>query len=270
MDLPLRTDISDFTRRDFTFDGKTKPVLITGKAGPAVVVMHEIHGFTPTVARLCRWVRDAGFRVYAPVLFGQPDATNKESQIDTLARMVSLCISREFTIFAANRSSPVVDWLKPLARQAHRECGGRGVGVIGLCLTGGFALSMAVDPTVVAPVMGEPGAPLFFQTDKLDISPTDLDRVKARTAAEGLTVRGYRFEGDKICKAERFATLRRALGSAFIGKEIPDAAGNPNGLKAQKGFPHSVFTIDLIDEAGQPTREAVNEVIAFFRDALTR
>ena len=259
MDLPLRTDISDFTHRDFTFEGKTKPVLITGKAGPAVVVMHESCGFTPTVARLCRWVRDAGFRVYAPILFGSPDATNEESQAFSyaLARMVRLCISREFTIFAANRSSPVVDWLKPLARQAHRECGGRGVGVIGLCLTGGFALSMAVDPTVVAPVMGEPGAPHFFHSDKLDISPTDLDRVKARTAAEGLTVRGYRFEGDKICKAERFATLRRALGSAFIGKEIP-------------GYSHSVFTIDLIDEAGQPTREAVNEVIAFFRDALTR
>jgi hypothetical protein len=154
-----------------------------------------------------------------------------------------------FTIFAANRSSPVVDWLKPLAREAHRECGGRGVGVIGLCLTGGFALSMAVDPAVVAPVMGEPGLPYFFHSDKLDISPTDLDRVKARTAAEGLTVRGYRFEGDRLCKAERFATLRRALGPAFIGKEIPNNAANPNGLKAQKGFAHSVFTIDLIDEA---------------------
>jgi hypothetical protein len=110
---------------------------------------------------------------------------------------------------------------------------------------------------------------LFFHSDKLDISRTDLDRVKARTAAEGLTVRGYRFEGDKLCKAKRFATLRRELGSAFIGKEIPADAANPNGLKAQKGFAHSVFTIDLIDEAGQPTREAVNEVIAFFQQALS-
>jgi dienelactone hydrolase len=125
MGPPLTTEISDFERRDFTFEGKTKPVLTSGEAGAAVIVIHEIYGFTPTVARLCRWVRDAGFRIYAPILFGRPDATNQERQ--TLGRTLSLCISREFTILGANRSSPVVDWLKPLARQAHRECGGRGV-----------------------------------------------------------------------------------------------------------------------------------------------
>jgi hypothetical protein len=121
MDAPLTTEISDFKRRDVEFEGKTKPVLITGETGPAVVVIHEIYGFTPAVARLCRWVRDAGFRVYAPILFGRTDATNEERHL--LGRMLGLCISREFTIFAVNRSSPVVDWLKPLARQAHQECG---------------------------------------------------------------------------------------------------------------------------------------------------
>ncbi len=263
--MPLNTDISDFKRRDLTFEGKTKPVLFSGEIGPAVVVIHEIYGFTPTVARLCRWIRDAGFRIYAPILFGRPEATNQERQ--TLGRTLGLCISREFTIFAANQSSPVVDWLKPLARQAHRECGGRGVGVIGMCVTGGFALSMAVDPTVMAPVMGEPAIPAFC-AGGLDISPGDLNRVKERAAAEGLTIRGYRFEGDRLCRPERFATLREVLGPAFIGKEIPDHAANPNGLKSKGRPPHSVFTTDLIDEAGQPTREAVNEVISFFQQAL--
>lgn len=265
MGEPLIADISDFKRLDVTFAGSTKPVLITGEIGPAVVVIHEIYGFTPTVARLCRWLRDAGFRVYAPILFGRPDAMNVERR--TLRRMLNLCISREFTMFATNRSSPVVNWLKPLACQAHRECGGRGVGVIGLCLTGGFALSMAVDSAVMAPVMGEPGLPSFHSAE-LDISPDELNRVKERAAAEGLTVHGYRFESDRLCKAERFATLQGALGSAFIGKEIPDEAANPNGLKAKGQPPHSVFTTDLIDEAGQPTREAVNEIIAFFQRAL--
>jgi dienelactone hydrolase len=265
MGAPLITDISDFKRRDFTFEGKTKPVLITGEIGPAVAVIHEFYGFTPTVARLCRWVRDADFRVYAPILLGRPDATNEERQ--TLSRTLGLCISREFTIFAANQSSPVTDWLKRLARQAHQECGGRGVGVIGMCVSGGFALSMAVDPAVMAPVMGQPALPAFHSAG-LDISPRDLNRVKERAGAEGLTVRGYRFEGDRLCKPERFATLREALGCAFIGKEIPANAANPNGLKAQGRPPHSVFTIDLIDESGQPTREAVNEIIAFFQRVL--
>jgi dienelactone hydrolase len=265
MGAPFTTDISDFSLRDATFQGKPKPVLITGKSGPAVIVVHEIYGFTPTVARLCRWVRDGGFRVYAPILLGQPDATNEEKP--TFGRMVSLCVSREFTLLAANRSSPIVDWLKGLARQAHEECGGRGVGVIGMCLTGGFALSMAVDPTIAASVMAQPALPAFGPAG-LGISPTDLKCVKQRVATGELSISGYRFEGDKLCRAERFAALRQALGPSFIGREIPDSAGNPDGLQARGRPPHSVLTTDLIDESGQPTREAVNEIIAFLERAL--
>jgi dienelactone hydrolase len=90
MGAPLITDISDFKRRDFTFEGKTKPVLITGEIGPAVAVIHEFYGFTPMVARLCRWVRDAHFRVYAPILLGRPDATNEQRQTQSHAQPLHL------------------------------------------------------------------------------------------------------------------------------------------------------------------------------------
>src|SRR5260221_5443316 len=197
MGAPLITDISDFKRRDFTFEGKTKPVLITGEIGPAVAVIHEFYGFTPTVARLCRWVRDADFRVYAPILLGRPDATNHERQ--TLSRTLSLCISREFTIFAANQSSPVTDWLKRLARQAHQECGGRGVGVIGMCVSGGFALSVGVDPAVMAPVMGQPALPGFHSAGR-EHSPPGLHHVKGRGGGDRVTGCGCPFAGDKLCQ----------------------------------------------------------------------
>jgi dienelactone hydrolase len=262
--MQLSPDISDFTRRDLSLLGKTKPVLLTGTAGPAVIVIHELFGFTPTVARFCRFLRDAGFRVYAPILFGEPDASNPEKP--TLTRIVSLCISREFTVLRANRSSPVTDWLRALARLAHQECGGPGVGAIGMCVTGGFALSMALDPVVLAPVLAQPGVPALFPA-ALDIAPADLERVRERTR-QGLELRGYRFEGDTLCKASRFATLRSAFGAAFTGTELPDAAGNPAGMKARGKPPHSVFTGDLIDAAGQPTRSAADEVIAFFRRTL--
>ena len=262
--MTLSADISDFHRRDIALGGETKPVLTLGECGPAIVIVHEIYGFSPALARLCRWLRDGGFRVYAPILFGDPDATNKEV-IDPL-RILRLCISREFNIMASNRSSPVTNWLKQLARQAHAECGGGGVGAIGLCLTGGFALSMAVDPVVLAPLMGEPSLPLMTPA-ALDITPDELAVVKRR-AAEGLGVRGYRFEGDTFCRPARFATLRRELGDAFLGKELPDACGNPLGRKAQGKPPHGVLTTDLIDAAGEPTRQAVDEVIAFFREKL--
>jgi len=262
--MELTTDIADFTRRDIELNGKTKPVLVTGSTGPAVIVMHEIYGFTPTVARFCRWVRDAGFRVYAPILFGEPTAENAEKL--TIARQVSLCISREFTILFANKSSPVTDWLRALARLAHQECGGPGVGAIGMCVTGGFALSMAIEPVVLAPVLAQPGVPALSSA-ALDIAPDDLKHVVARTR-QGLKLRGYRFEGDELCKAQRFSTLHQTFGEAFSGTELPDSAGNPAGFKAKGKPPHSVFTGDLIDAQGQPTRAAVDEVIAFFRGAL--
>ena len=135
-----------------------------------------------------------------------------------------------------------------------------------MCLTGGFALSMALEPAVLAPVLAQPGLPAT-RPAALDISPADLARVQARTR-DGLELRGYRFQGDTICRASRFQTLRTAFGAAFAGTELPDSAANPAGMKAQGKAPHSVFTIDLIDAPDQPTRRAVDEVIAFFRKAL--
>ncbi len=132
--MEVDSDIADFSRRDIALLGKTKPVLLMGATGPAVIVIHEVYGFTPTLGRFCRWVRDAGFRVYAPILFGSPDADNAEKP--TLRRILSLCVSREFTLLAANKSSPVTEWLRALARLAHQECGGRGVRTIGMCHRG--------------------------------------------------------------------------------------------------------------------------------------
>ena len=172
--MEVDSDIADFSRRDITLLGKTKPVLLTGATGPAVIVIHEVYGFTPTLARFCRWVRDAGFRVYALILFGSPDAGNAEKP--TLRRILSLCVSREFTLLAANKSSPVTDWAARPGRLAHQECGSRGIGAIGMCLTGGFALSMALHPVVLAPVLAQPGLPAT-RPGALDISPADLEQI---------------------------------------------------------------------------------------------
>jgi dienelactone hydrolase len=264
-EAPLSPHIADFTRRDFTFGGRTKPVLTLGDTGPAVIVIHEIYGFTPPLARFCRWIAAAGMRIYAPCLIGKPDASNRNHL--GMLDIARLCVSREFTLFRAGKSSPVVDWLKPLARQAHQECGGPGVGVIGMCLTGGFALSMAVDPVVLAPVLSQPSMPAGKHA-ALDISPADLAIVKQRTADEGLTLRGYRFEGDTLARHEKFVTLEREFGTAFCGTELPDSSANPDGIMSEGKPPHSVFTRDLIDAAGEPTRLAADEVIAWFANTL--
>jgi len=265
MSEALSPDIADFTRRDFTFEGKTKPVLCLGDTGPAVIVIHELFGFTPALARLCRWIADAGMRVYAPILLRKPDASNPERI--GLGEVLRLCVSREFTMFRTGRSSPVVDWLKPLARSAHDECGGPGVGVIGMCLTGGFALSMAVDPVILAPILSQPSMPVG-RHGALDISAADLEIVRQRTRDEGLTLRGYRFAGDSLSRDEKFVALNQAFGTAFCGTVLPDSAGNPGGTLSEGKPPHSVLTRDLIDAAGQPTRQAVDEIIAHFQAIL--
>ena len=71
-----------------------------------------------------------------------------------------ICIRREFSVWATNRSSPIVDWLRALSREMHTQCGGNGVGAVGMCFTGNFALAMMTEPAVVAPVLSQPSLPL--------------------------------------------------------------------------------------------------------------
>lgn len=268
-----RDSLDDFRVEEFSADCTTRRVYVKG-SGPAVIVMSEIPGVTPLVADFARRVADAGCTVYLPSLFGidgldpRPDGlatvTNGARMAGNLVRKV--CVSREFTILATGRSSPVVAWLRALARHAHDRCGGPGVGAIGMCLTGGFALAMAVDETILAPVLSQPSLPLrpIGNARNIDISDDDLARVKTRCAA-GLQVMGMRFEGDPMVPADRFAFLRDQLGDAFIGIELPDSAANPDAVLP---IPHSVVTEHLIDEPGEPTREALDRVLGFFREKL--
>src|ERR1700758_749137 len=182
--------LEDFNDREVTLDTVAKRVYVAG-AGPAVIVMTEMPGISPHVARFARWVRDAGFTVYMPSLFGRDGAVPDAEEGAAVFRRA--CVSAEFRALATNRSSPVTDWLRALARLAHHECGGPGVGAIGMCVTGGFALSMALDPVVLAPVLAQPGVPAL-NSAAIDIAPEDLDRVRERTR-HGLELRGYRFEG---------------------------------------------------------------------------
>ncbi|MCB1691179.1 MAG: dienelactone hydrolase family protein [Pseudomonadales bacterium] len=251
--------LDDFESREIELEGQVKTVYVTG-TGPAVIVMSEMPGIYYHVARFARWVRDAGFTVYMPHLFG---TDGKPPTMGYAVRSIArACISREFAAFAANRSSPVVDWLKALSAHAHKECGGKGVGAIGMCFTGNFALSMMVEPSMLAPVLSQPSLPLFRQAG-MHISPEELRCVKDRLEAEDLTVLAYRFERDKLCPAARFADYEQALGERFKATVIPDedAAEAPMA-------PHSVVTLHLVDEAGQPTRRAVDEILDFYRMRL--
>jgi dienelactone hydrolase len=257
-------DLDGFTRTSFTHDLQTRPVYRRGE-GPAVVVIHEIPGIIPEVARFATRVADAGFSVYMPSLFGTPG--RPFTMPYATAEVLACCVSREFRVLASREASPITDWLRALARQAHAETGGRGVGAIGMCLTGNFALTLAMDEAVLAPVLSQPSLP--FPVSRrlrggLHLSDEGLASLKKR-AAGGLKVLGLRFTRDPACPAERFTRLREEIGPAFEAIEIDSSSGNPAGIPSSA---HSVVTKDLVDREGHPTREALDRVIGFFRQQL--
>ena len=260
--------LEDFDQREITLDGCLKVVHGAG-SGPAVVVMAEMPGISPQVARFSRWVRDAGFTVYMPSLFGRDGAIPDVEEGTAIFKRA--CVSAEFRAFAANESSPVTKWLRSLAKLAHKECGGPGVGAIGMCFTGNFALTMMLEPSMLAPVLSQPSLPLDDPAG-LEIAPDELLAVGQRLKRDDLTVMGYRFAGDRFCRAQRFAAYSEALGDRFVARVLPDSSANRDSLPpfSEKvvACPHSVVTAHLVDEAGQPTIAARDEILAFFAHRL--
>ena len=249
-----------FTAASFTYQDRSRTVYRAGK-GPAVVIMSEIPGITPQVVRFAKYVVDSGFSVYMPEIVGQ--AMRPVSVGYAIGQVFRACISSEFRVMAAHRSSPIVDWLRALANQAHKEQGGKGVGAVGMCLTGNFALAMMLDSPLLAPVLSQPSLP-FMKKDGLHASDAEIAAAKARIANDNARILGLRFSSDRACPPERFQRLRDTFGSAFESIELDPSTANPKG----PGPPHSVLTNHLIDEAGQPTRKALDRVLAFLHEQL--
>lgn len=253
----------EFSAAPFAHEGRGHEVF-RGGHGPAVIVIHEVPGVHPGVVEFGRRLIAAGYTVYLPSLFGRP---GEALTTGAIARsMLRACVSREFRILA-DRTSPVASWLRALAAAAHAECGGPGVGAVGMCFTGGFALAMALEPAVLAPVVSQPALPAPLGARKraaLGLDPADLAALRER-ARSGMRVVGLRFTNDKGCPAERFETLRRALGDAFDGIEIDSSPGNPFGIPTRA---HAVLTVDLVDEPGHPTRAALDRVLDFLNERL--
>ena len=265
--------LDDFAAEDVTLRGDTRCVYRKG-TGPAVIVIAEMPGISPKVANVARRIADLGATAVMPSLFGvdgqdpRPDNLGRVGAVrNMLGTITKTCITREFTILATGKTSPVAAWLRELAALEHDRCGGPGVGAVGMCFTGGFALAMATDERMVAPVLSQPSLPFAVLPGRaraIDVDAADLAKVQAR-CARGLEVMGLRFAGDQLSPRSRFAHLQELLGDSFIGIELPDEAANPDSMFPR---PHSVLTEDLYDEPGQPTREAFDRVMDFFTDKL--
>ncbi|MCB0977110.1 MAG: dienelactone hydrolase family protein [Acidimicrobiales bacterium] len=267
------TALANYERTTFTHGGKTRDVFRRG-TGPAVIVIAEMPGITPKVIEFADRVVDLGCTAVMPHLFGVPgkyvaaeDGVSIAGTAYFISSYIPVCVSREFVAFATGKSSPVVDWLRALASHEHEACGGPGVGAIGMCFTGGFALAMATNPSVLAPVLSQPSTPIGFTRKArygIDISRSELEQVKTRCREEDLRVLGMCFKSDRLVPAERFQYLRDELGDAFVGIELEDSDANP----AAAIPPHSVVTEHLLDEPGSGSRDALDQVLDLFRTKL--
>jgi dienelactone hydrolase len=215
-----------------------------------VVVVHEVPGITPKVAAFAEEVVASGFTVVMPDLVGTPG--KQMSNGYAMSSLAKVCVSKEFTAMARNQTSPIIGWLRALGRSLHQEVGGKGIGAVGMCFSGGFALGMMLDDHMLAPVLSQPSLPFPMGAKRaadLNLSPDDALVVKRR-AEEGCQVLGLRFTGDRLV-GTRFDSLRELLGDAFIAIELPSS----------KKTDHSVLTEQRDDES-------VRRVLSFFREKL--
>jgi dienelactone hydrolase len=237
---------------EFTADCRTRAVFRRG-SGPGVIVIHEVPGITPRVVQFANDVASAGFTVAMPSLVGQPGRA--VSGPYGASSLLKVCVAREFTHWALQKTSPIISWLRALAADLHASAGGPGVGAVGMCFSGGFALGMMVDPVMVAPVLSQPSLPFALgkpaRRGDLNLSPSDARRVGERAAA-GCEVLGLRFDQDKLV-GTRFESLRALLGDAFINVDLPSASKRD----------HSVLT----EQRDEPS---VQRVIEFLQAKLQR
>jgi dienelactone hydrolase len=258
-------DLTGWTASPFSAEGITHDVYRKGD-GPGVVLIPEIPGITPQVLALGNHLVDNGFSVACPSLFGQPGRPLSVGYlVPTVARA---CVAREFMALATDAERPVARYLRALARDLNERTPGKGVGVIGMCFTGGFALAAAVDDSVLAPVLSQPSVPLPVTPARRrnpGVSEKEMERVVRRATDEGLCALGLRFTQDPLVPGERFQTLRQRLGDAFEVIEIDSSPDNEHGFSRTA---HSVLTDHVREKDGHPAYEARKRVVEFFKERL--
>jgi dienelactone hydrolase len=258
-------DLTGWTMAPFTAAGFTYDVYRKGE-GPGVVLIPEMPGMHPGVLALGNHLVDNGFTVAAPSLFGTPGAPI--SIPGAVATILRGCVAKEFAAFATNAERPIAHYLRALARDLNEKTPGKGVGVIGQCFTGGFALAAAVDDSVLAPVLSQPSLPMPLTPARRrdpGLSEGELKIIADRAANEGLCAMGLRFSEDFMSPGARFKTLKDRLGDAFEVIEISSKKGNPDGIGRAA---HSVLTDQVREVDGNPAYEARKRVVEFLTERL--
>jgi len=268
--------LSSFVEFEFESDGLSHRVFVSsGNAAPPVLVIHELPGMSRSVVDFANRLVGAGYRVYLPLLFGEP----LQSALRQNYRR--LCISEEFGRLKAGVSAPVTSWLRALGRKVSADNGNRRIGVIGMCVTGAFAIPLILDASTVAPVASQPAIP--FSTKywllgigrgpwmrQLNVSDADIAAAATRCHKESLTLLAFRFDSDRACPREKIDRLRDEFRDRLDYHELHQDSWWGRTFRPA----HAVLTEEY-DRAGDdaptdhPTRIAFDRLLAFLRERLT-
>ncbi|KNC78393.1 hypothetical protein SARC_09172 [Sphaeroforma arctica JP610] len=253
------TQIIGYTKSSFTAEmsngcSVTHDVYtrLSDKDAGVVVIIQELPGIGQETLALADEFVQRGFSVVMPHLFGPLGST---SVLGNTVRV--MCLRQEFYLFQSNMTSPIVDWLRALCRKSRDEHNVKGVAVIGMCLTGNFAISLMADDSVLAGYASQPSLPIG-NPSALHMSETDIEDIKTALDKKGPMMCG-RFAGDWMSTGEKMKT---------IDKTFNQDGSQRIAINTLPGKGHAIITIDFVDEEGHPTRKALDGVMDYFGRTL--
>jgi dienelactone hydrolase len=219
-----------------------------------VIVIHEAFGLSGRTLGVAARVREAGFTPVLPLLAGEP----LETGMARLRTMKQLCTAREFGAFVDGEATPTASWLRALARREQGDSGGRRVGVIGMCFSGGYAFATALDPSVAAVVSSQPAFPAAIgrRRRQFGVNRRDIETLKVNTD-DGACVRTLRYQRDFMSPGVRHDAIERALPRR---EAVEIRTWNP--------FDHPVLSNAVSADPGSPLGQALAGTIAFLQARL--
>lgn len=213
----------------------TKQLYVSSTSGKPVIVMHELPGMTSSYIEYCRELSTQGFRVYMPLLFKSPHTEMNSPQI------ALFCVSGEFrNLFvrgAQVRERSIVQLLDEIIDHVSAQHPDQPIGVIGMCLTGGFSVAGIAKENVEAAICCQPSYPFFFDVKSIGLTEQRREEIALRARAmHAPCAKSYRYEGDKLSRPKHVKAISNLLGDHFTS--FPDLVGND----------HSTVTGDKPDE----------------------
>ena len=252
-------------------DHITHDVWFGPKLGPGVLLLHELAGLSNNTVKFAASLMDAGFTVAMPHLFGRVGAEGNGGMGAGAAGLLGRCIMREMSFFLRDQPPQGTEWLKEASKVlGERSISPRGVGVIGMCATGSFAMATVLDPHVGAVVASQAALPLLRR------GTWGVPGGDRKLADEDTAVMTLRFCTDAKSGKGRVKRLPERMNETLTyntsgptdsklphaERGIEEGVGNRLHVIWAGGAGHSILTSERVDRA-------VTAVIDFLRKNLS-